>query len=126
MTKGVNRAPSQRQLRVGEEIRHALAQVIERGELHDPVLAGISITVAEVRVSPDLRNVTAFVSKLGGGDSAALLAALKRAEPFIRRRMGQMVRLKFTPKLSFEADTSYDYADHIDELLKAVPKPGEG
>lgn len=125
MVRGDSRAPSQRQLRVGEELRHALAQIIERGELRDPELAGISITVSEVRVSPDLRNATAFVSPLGGGDAVALVPALRRAESFIRHRVGQAVRLRHVPRLSFEPDTSFDYAERIDAVLKSASSPGD-
>jgi len=108
----------QRQLRVGELIRHALAQLLERGEAHDPGLAGVSITVTEVRVSPDLRNATAFVMPLGGGDSAAVLESLRRAAPFFRRRMGGSLDLRFLPNLAFELDSSFDNASHISSLLR--------
>ena len=77
MAKGHGRAPSQRQLRVGEELRHALAEVLGRGDLRDPGLSGVSLTVTEVRVSPDLRNATAFVVPLGGGDAATVLAGVQ-------------------------------------------------
>ncbi len=114
------KAPSQRQLRVGEELRHALAEVFGRGELRDPALSGLSITVSEVRVSPDLRNATAYVMPLGGGDTAEVLAALGRATPFLRGRVGHMVRLKHTPAFRFEADTTYDEASRIDALLRSA------
>ncbi len=122
MSKGGAKAPSQRQLRVGEEVRHVLARVIERGELHDPELADVPVTVSEVRISPDLKNATAFVSPLGGGDAVPLVEALSRAAPFLRRRVGQEMNLKYVPALSFQPDQSFDEAQHINELLStAVP-----
>ncbi len=110
--------PSTRPLRVGEEIRHALAAILSRGELHDPVLAGRSITVSEVRVSPDLLNATAFVTPLGGGDLDAVMKALKRAAPYLRREVVKAVKLRRAPELSFQPDTSFDYAKRIGEALR--------
>ena len=115
--------PSQRQLRVGEEVRHALAWLLERDEIRDPGLKGITVTVTEVRVSPDLRNATAFIVPLGGGDIAPVLEALTRARPFLRRQIAAAVRLQYVPNLSFEADTSFDQASRIDSLLRGVVKP---
>lgn len=118
MSKGEIKTPSQRQLRVGEELRHALAHILERGEVHDPGLAGVSVTVTEVRVSPDLRNATAFIMPLGGGADADAVDALTRAKGFIRRRLAEMVRLRITPAFSFRLDASFDEAGHIEELLR--------
>ena len=112
------KAPGQRQLRVGEQLRHALAEVMARGDLRDPELRDVPITVTEVRVSPDLKNATAFVMPLGGGDIDRLLAALARAAPYLRGQMARVVQLRFTPALSFLADTSFDEAQHIDSLLR--------
>lgn len=118
------RAPSQRQLRVGEEIRHVLAQVMQRGELRDPALAGVSVTISEVRVSPDLKNATCFVTPLGAsagrGDASEeeVVRALRRAAAFLRGQVAREVRLKFTPALRFRIDDSFDEAARIDELLK--------
>lgn len=118
MNKRNARAPSQRQLRVGEEVRHALAHILERGEVHDPELAGKAITVTEVRISPDLKNATAFVVPLGGvGDCAEIVTALNRIRPFLRHRTAQAVHLRSAPNLSFVADTSFDEAGHINDLL---------
>lgn len=119
MSKGEAKAPSQRQLKVGEELRHALAWLLERGEIRDPGLKGIAVTVTEVRIGPDLRRATAFVVPLGGGAiTADVVAALNRAAPFMRRRMGSAVRLKYLPSLTFVADRSFDEAGRIDDLLK--------
>lgn len=117
MTRREHRPPGQRQLRVGEEIRHALAWILERGEAHDPGLAGAVVTVTEVRVSPDLRNATAYVMPLGGAEAETVLAALERAAPFLRRRVAEEVRLRVVPRLAFAADTSFDEADRIENLL---------
>jgi ribosome-binding factor A len=113
-----SRAPSQRQLRVGEEIRHALAEVFERDGLRDPVLRGRTITVTEVQASPDLKNVTAFVTPLGGDDTAEVVAALRRASAYLRGEMGRRLRLRHVPNLLFEADLTFDQASHIDALLR--------
>ena len=118
MSKRNVRAPSQRQLRVGEEVRHALAHIIERKEVRDPDLAGKAITVTEVRISPDLRNATAYVVPLGGiGDVVEITAALNRIKSFLRHRVAQCVHLRSAPNLSFLADTTFDEAGHINDLL---------
>ncbi|CAO3449272.1 Ribosome-binding factor A [Azospirillum argentinense] len=109
--------PSQRQLRVGEEIRHALADLFRRGDFHDPELADLNVTVTEVRISPDLRNATVFVTPLGGGAMDETLTALRRAAPFLRGQVARAVNLRHAPTLSFEADTSFDYAGRIDDIL---------
>ncbi|MEE8276015.1 MAG: 30S ribosome-binding factor RbfA [Alphaproteobacteria bacterium] len=111
------RAASPRQLRVGEELRHALSRILQRDDIRDPDLAGRSITVTEVRVSPDLRNATAFVTPLGGGEVDAIVAAFTRAAPHLRACLAREMRLKFMPKVSFQADTSFDAASEIDRLL---------
>lgn len=108
---------SQRQLRVGEEIRHELSRLLARGDLRDPALTGISLTVTEVRVSPDLKNAKAYVLPLGGAGAEAAVAALNRASGFLRGRLGREVVLKYTPRLSFHTDKSFDEAARIGELL---------
>lgn len=123
MTKGSStaaraKAPTQRQLRVAEEIRHVLSAVFLRGEFRDPDLAGEHITVAEVRVSPDLRNATAFVSRLGRTDIEAVLPALKRASVYLRGQVAAEMRLRVAPQLSFQPDTTLDKAMEIDALLR--------
>jgi ribosome-binding factor A len=109
--------PSQRQLRVGEEIRHALAMIFERGDFRDPDLASAHVTVTEVRASPDLKHMTVFVTPLGGGDAAPLLAALKRATPYLRGQVANAVRTKYAPDLVFRADTTVDAAARIEALF---------
>ena len=143
MRERENRPPSPRQLRVGEAIRHALAHALERGEVRDPGLGGKSVTVTEVRVSPDLRHATAFVIPLNApaavmppadlrapsarrgmhshDDAAAamtaVVAALNRAAPFLRHRVAEAVRTKFAPELVFRADTTFDEAERIHRLF---------
>ena len=116
-------APSQRQLRVGEEIRHALARILARGGLRDPELAAANITVTEVRVSPDLKNATAFVSPFGGGDAAALAKACARAAGFFRAQLGRELSLRHVPTVGFLPDTSFERAERIDRLLHSVKPP---
>jgi ribosome-binding factor A len=111
------RPASQRQLRVAEEIRHVLAEVFLRGDLHDPDLADVAITVTEVRVSPDLKHATAFVTRLGRSDVARKLPALRRAAPFLRSVLARELRLRVAPEVSFQADTSIEYAMHINDVL---------
>ena len=117
MTRGSSRAPSPRQLRVGEELRHALIEVLRRGGLRDPLLADAEVTVSEVRMSPDLRAATAFVVPFGGGDAAALVEALNRAAPFLRGRIAQSVKLRLVPTLRFSPDRSFEAAGRIEALL---------
>jgi ribosome-binding factor A len=117
---------SQRQLRVGEMLRHALSAMLNRGDLRDPDLAGKSLTVTEVRMSPDLRNATVFVQPLGGGDAAKVIAALGRAAPFLKRQVASEVELRYVPSFSFTPDTSFDHANRIDALLKDVSRPEDG
>lgn len=111
--------PSQRQLRAGELVRHALVDILAREDLRDPDLVGVSITVGEVRASPDLKHMTAFVAPLGAGNAQKIAEALTRAASFIRVRLAKSVDMKFTPQLHFVADVSYDEAAHINELLRS-------
>ena len=112
------RRPSQRPLRVGEELRHAFVQLLASGEIHDPDLAGAMVTVTEVRMSPDLRNANIFFTPLGGEGGPQILKALKRAAPFIRRRLAEAVQLRVAPQLWFELDTSFESAGRIETVLK--------
>jgi ribosome-binding factor A len=117
MQKREGRTPSQRPLRVGEEIRHVLAQSLGRGELRDPALAGRAITVTEVRISPDLKNATAFIVPLGGDHSTEVLVALRRSAGYLRGIIAHQLRLRYAPHLGFELDLSFDRAQRIEELL---------
>ncbi len=114
-------APTQRQRRVAEEIRHVLAGIFTRGGLRDPALAGVLLTVTEVRISPDLRHATAFVARLGRSDVVELLPALQRAAPALRRQMAQALRLRLVPDISFQADGTIEYASRIEQLLHSPP-----
>lgn len=117
MSRSKGKAPSQRQLRVGELLRHELARLMNDGSAHDPALRGASITVSEVRVSPDIKNATAFVLPLAGEERDSVLPALRRAAPYFRRRLAEVVELRYTPQLDFRLDTSFDEAERIDRLL---------
>lgn len=110
-------APSQRQVRVGEALRHALVRILEHAHFRDPDLAGVSITVTEVRASPDLRNATAFVTPLGGRDMDKVVTALNRAGGYFRRELAREVVLRYVPEITFEPDTSFDYSSRIECLL---------
>ena len=109
--------PSQRQLRVGEELRHSLVRILSRGHVRDPELADTQVTVTRVDVSPDLRNATAYVTPFGGGQADSLAAALNRAAGYLRGQLAREVKLRYAPAIQFEADRSFDHASHIDRLL---------
>lgn len=109
--------PRQRQLRVGELIRRTLSDVLNRAEIHDPDLNRLSITVGEVRCSPDLKIATAFVMPLGGGDATAAVAALKRNKPALRHLIAQQMSLKYTPDLRFLPDQTFDRLDATRRLF---------
>ncbi len=111
------KAPGQRQLRIGEEIRHVLAYVLERETFRDPGLAGVSVTVTEVRPSPDLRHARVYIVPLGGGDPKPILEGLRRVKPFLRREIASRLTMKFIPDLVFAADTTFDEAERISRLL---------
>ena len=110
-------APSQRQRRVAELLRRALSDAFARGDLHDPELAGTSITVGEVRTSPDLKHATVFVLPLGGRDVGFVLEALNRNRGELRRHVNRAVTLKYSPELKFVEDRSFDQMDHTRRLL---------
>ena len=111
--------PSQRQLRVGELIRHALAEMLARGEIHDDVLAKHVVTVPEVRLSPDLKLATCYIMPLGGQDIAAVLKALDANKRYIRGEIAHRVNLKYAPDVRFRQDESFDEAARIDALLES-------
>jgi len=110
--------PSQRALRVGELIRHALAEMLARGDVHDPVLEGHLITIPEVRMTGDLRLATIFVVPLGGRDVKEVLDALEHNKRFIRGELSHRVNLKFAPDIRFRADERFDEAERIEKLLR--------
>ncbi len=109
--------PSQRVLRVGELIRHALSDVLARGDIHDPVLEGTLVTVPEVRMSPDLRLATCYVMPLGGKDVTVVLDALKRNVKFLRGEIAHKVNLRYAPDLRFRLDETFETGAHIDAIL---------
>jgi ribosome-binding factor A len=109
---------SQRQLRVGELVRHALADMLTRGEVHDPVLQSHMITIPEVRMSPDLRLATIYVMPLGGRDADKVLAALERNQRYLRGEIARHVNLKFAPDIRFRVDERFDEAERIEKLLR--------
>ena len=113
-----DKAPSQRQLRAGELIRHALAEILTRGEVHDPVIENHVITVPEVRVTPDLRLATVYVMPLGGRDESEVLSALERNKRFLRGELAHRVKMKFAPEIRFRIDERFDEAERIDKLLR--------
>ncbi len=114
-----SKPPSQRQLRVGEEIRHTLVRVLDRGDLRDPLLCEANVTITQVEVSPDLQNATAFVVPLGGNQSDEILQALNGAAGYLRGQLGREVQLRHTPRLGFEPDLSFDRADEVERLLSS-------
>ena len=109
--------PSQRQLRIGEEIRHILAGIFGRHEFRDPELATADVTVTEVRVSPDLKHATVYLVRLGRSDIDALLPAVRRASAYLRGQVAHGLPLRYSPDLRFEADTTLDHAMEIDRLM---------
>jgi ribosome-binding factor A len=109
---------SQRQLRVGELIRHELAGMLSRGDVHDPVIETHMITVPEVRMSPDLRLATIYIMPLGGRDEKAVLAALDRNKRYVRGEIARRVNLKFAPEIRFRVDERFDEAERIEKLLR--------
>lgn len=117
------RPASQRQLKVGELLRHALAEIFLREPLYEPGLAGVSVTVAEVKVSPDLRNATAYVSPMGHTSEEDFLEGLKRASSVLRAMVTKRVQLRYSPQIIFRIDKTFDYASRIDQLLRENDVP---
>ncbi|MEE1544362.1 MAG: 30S ribosome-binding factor RbfA [Alphaproteobacteria bacterium] len=115
--RGKGRGPSQRQLRVGESLRHALAELLGRRELRDPALVDVSITVTEVQVSLDMRKATVYVLPLGAEDVETVLEGLGRAAPHLGSQVARLTKLKYSPRLSFTAETSFDHAARIDAVI---------
>lgn len=117
--KQTSSGPSQRQQRVAELVRHALAEVLQRGDIQDPVLASHVVTVPEVRMSPDLKLATAYVMPLGGQDETPVIAALERHKKILRQEVARRVNLKYAPELRFRRDETFDEAARIDRLLRS-------
>jgi ribosome-binding factor A len=113
------KGPSQRQLRVGEMIRHALADLLLRGEIADPELDKQKVTVTEVRLSPDLRNATVYIVPFGGGDAKAVRSVLAKHQRFLRGELAKRVDLKYMPNLLFQIDQTFDEAERIDAILRS-------
>ena len=109
--------PSQRQLRVGEMLRRAISEILVRGDLYDPDLANVSVTVGEVRTSPDLKNATVFVYPLGGKNAKNMVAALNKSSGEVRYALTKNVALKHSPKIKFMLDTTFDQMDDTRRLL---------
>ena len=116
--RGAPQGPSQRQLRAGELVRHALVDIFREEEIGDPALKGVSVTVTEVRMSPDLRHATAFVEPLGGDHYAEVIAALNRHAKFVRGRLGKLIDMRFTPELKFLHDESFNEAARMNRLFE--------
>jgi ribosome-binding factor A len=114
-----DRGPSQRQLRVGELLRHSLSEIFRRGDVRDPELESVPVTVTQVKPSGDMRHATVFVEPLGGKNAKAIVQALNRHKGFIRGLMGKTIALKFTPELRFLEDESFAEAEKIETLLKS-------
>jgi ribosome-binding factor A len=113
------RPPSQRQLRVGEVIRHALAEILLRGEVHDPLFEGTVITIPEVRMAPDLKCATVFVAPLGGKDTGAVVEAFERNKKYLRGEVARRVNLRTAPDLRFRVDSSFDVGERVDAVLRS-------
>lgn len=112
-----NKQPSQRQLKAGELIRRTLADILRREHLRDPDLEGVSVTISEVRPSPDLKHALVYAAPLGGGDMDKMIKALNRSSKFLRGRLGREIEMKSTPALKFAADNSFDQATEMQQLL---------
>jgi ribosome-binding factor A len=114
-----SRTPSQRQLRVGELVRHALSEIIARGEVHDAEIESSLVTISEVAMSPDLKLATCFVRAFGQSDTTPSVEALDRHRRYLRGAVARRIELRFSPDLRFRADTSFDTGDRIDALLRS-------
>jgi ribosome-binding factor A len=117
--RGHEQGPSQRQLRVGEMLRHALADILRQIDIRDPDLSGVSVTVTQVKPSPDMRHAVVFVEPLGGRNADTIVKALNRHARFLRGELGHQITLKFTPELRFVEDTSFAEAEKIETILKS-------
>ena len=116
---GAQQGPSQRQLRVGEMLRHALAEILRENDIRDPELEGVSVTITQVKPSPDMRYATVYCEPLGGENAKEIVAALNRHKGFLRGEMGHRIAIKFTPDLRFVEDQSFAEAQKIETILKS-------
>jgi ribosome-binding factor A len=116
--KEPSEGPSVRVLRVGEQVRHVLSEILARGDVHDDVLTNHPVSVTEVRMSPDLRHATVFVKPLLGRDEEAVIKALRTNTAYLQREVAHRIRMKYAAKLKFLPDESFDEASHIDKLLR--------
>ena len=114
-----DKGPSVRVLRVGEQVRHILSEILARGDVHDDLLTKQPVSITEVRMSPDLRHATVFVKPLLGQDEDAVLKALRQNTAFLQREVARRVRMKYAAKLKFIADESFDEGTHIDRILRS-------
>ena len=119
LRRDIGNGPSQRQLRVGEMLRHALADVLRENDIRDPDLEGVSVTITQVKPSPDMRYATVYCEPLGGENANAIVAALNRHKGFLRGEMGHRITMKFTPDLRFVEDRSFAEAQKIETILKS-------
>lgn len=117
--RSASRVPSQRQLRVGEIVRHAVAEMLQRAEVQDQILEQVPVTIPEVRMTPDLKRAMVFVTPLGGGEIAPVLEALERHRRFMRGLLAKRVELKYVPELEFAYDARFEEADRIDRILRS-------
>ena len=117
--RDASHGPSQRQLRVGEMLRHALSEVLRENDIRDPDLDGVSVTITQVKPSPDMRHATVFCAPLGGRNGKAIVSALNRHKGFLRGEMGHLITTKFTPDLRFVEDESFAEAQKIETILKS-------
>ena len=118
--RGASKPPSQRQLKVGEEIRHVLATLLSRGELGNPLIDDASVTVSEVRISPDLKNATAYMLPLAGKNKEQVREALNDESGTIRYLLGKKLHLKFVPRITFRVDDSFENASRMNEIFKSA------
>ena len=116
-SRKVPAGPSQRQLRAGEVVRHALVEILREEDLADPALAGVSVTLTEVRVSPDLKHALCFIEPLGGEHAAEVTAGMNRCARFLRGRLGHTIELRFTPELKFVHDESFSEVQRMERLF---------
>ena len=126
-TQSPTLGPTQRQLRVGEQLRHVIVSTLQRGHFHDTYLLSHAslVTVSEVKVSPDMKHATAYTVRLGGGDTTEMLASLNANADVFQRDIGHEIRMKFTPKVRFVEDNSFENATRIDEILYSLPKSAQ-